>query len=85
MIDACSIESYRTLGMTAEVQRMRVLDTVRQARHPSSSDIERLTGIQRTSVTARLKKLEDDGLIYKAGTKKDPFTGKTVNWYAAVD
>ncbi|WII06996.1 helix-turn-helix domain-containing protein [Methanomassiliicoccales archaeon LGM-RCC1] len=83
-VDVLSLEAYASLGSTKEAQAQIILDTIRKARHPSSADIERLTKIKRTSVTARLKKLEDDGLIYKAGTKKDPFTHKTVNWYGVI-
>lgn len=80
-VDALSIQAYRETASRRQVQRDMVLQVIDQARHPSSSDIARLTGLQRTSVTGRLKELEDEGIIRKAGTKVDPWTKKTVNWY----
>jgi DNA-binding HxlR family transcriptional regulator len=39
-------------------------------------------GVERTSITGRLKELEDEGLIEKApNKKKDPWTGHEVYWY----
>ena len=83
-VDHCSIESYHSLGATEDTQMALVLETVRQARHPSGRDIARLAGIERSSATARLNKLEKDGLIAKMGVKVDPFTKKTVNWYGII-
>ena len=84
-VDALSIEAYATLGSKREAQKQIILDTIRQARHPSSADLERFTRIQRTSVCGRLRELEQDGKICKGGTKKDPFTGKTVHWYKVIE
>ncbi|MBR6911172.1 MAG: winged helix-turn-helix domain-containing protein [Candidatus Methanomethylophilaceae archaeon] len=50
----------------------------------SSMEISEATRIPRTSVTGRLKKLEDEGRIYKAFTKKDPVTKMTVHCYKVV-
>ena len=84
MVTDTSIQSYHESPAMLASQMEEVYGTVLQARHPSSSDIERLTGIPRTSVCARLRKLEKDGRIYKGGKKVDPFSGKTVYWYAIV-
>lgn len=84
-VDALSIEAYSSLGSTKEAQAQIILDTIRRARHPSSADLERFTRIQRTSVCGRLRELEKDGRIYKAGTKIDPFTKKRVHWYKVVE
>lgn len=84
-VDPNSIDAYYETERMRDSIRLKVYETVRDATHPSSSDIVRLTGIQRTSVTGRLKELEEDGIIYKAGVKKDPFTKKRVNYYAVVE
>lgn len=85
MIEDTSIKAYAETEELRQAQKMVVYDMVKQARHPSSSDIARFTRLPRTSVTARLKKLEDDGMIKKGGTKRDPHTGKTVNWYKVIE
>ena len=58
VVDINSIIAYHQTTDERESKRAIILETVRMARHPSSSDIVRLTGIQRTSVTGRLKELE---------------------------
>lgn len=83
-VDINSIIAYHDTVGERDCKRTIILETVRKATHPSSSDIVRLTGIQRTSVTGRLRELEEDGLIMKAGTKIDPFTKMRVNWYEVV-
>ena len=82
MIEATSIQAYRELGSSEDSQMELVYKAVCLAKHPSSADLVRFTKLQRTSVCGRLRKLEQNGRIYKAGTKIDPFTKKTVNWYA---
>lgn len=85
MIDPNSIDAYRSTDGLRDDQRTLVFDTIRQARHPSSADVARLTGLPRTSVCGRIRELEKDGLIYKASTKIDPFTKKTVNYYMVTE
>lgn len=85
MIDALSAEAYDSIRTTKARQQAELLSVIAMARHPSSADLERFTGIQRTSVTGRLRELELDGRIRKAGTKRDPFTGRTVHWYAVTE
>lgn len=84
-VDILSVESYRNMGIAKDAQAQIIYETIRQATHPSSADLERLTGIQRTSVTGRLKELEESGRIRKADTKIDPFTKRRVNWYAVTE
>ena len=83
--DTLSIEAYRECAPKRMVQREIVLDVIARARHPSSADIERFTHIPRTSVTGRLKELEQEGLIRKAGKKIDPWTKHKVYWYAVIE
>lgn len=83
-VDALSVEAYQETESKREFQRTVILDTIAKAMHPSSADLARLTSLPRSSVTGRLKELENEGAIYKAGTKKDPFTKKTVHWYAVA-
>lgn len=83
-VDGLSVEAYHATESLRANQRRIILETVAQATHPSSKDIERLTGIQRTSVCGRLKELEDDKLIAKGGKKIDPFTKRTVSWYKVI-
>lgn len=82
MIDELSITAYHEMGSKKQEQAEIVYEIVCRATHPSSSDIARLSNLPRTSVTGRLKELEEAGRIYKANTKIDPFTKKKVNWYA---
>ena len=84
MIEATSLKAYRETADERQAQMEVVYQAVCLARHPSSSDIARFTRLQRTSVCGRLRQLEKNGRIFKAGTKLDPFTKKTVNWYAPV-
>ena len=81
-VDKNSVDAYYEDMERLETIRDRVYYIVEHATHPSSSDIARLMKTERTTITGRLKELENDDLIYKADTKKDPWTGKTVNWYA---
>ena len=84
-VDINSIEAHHDVEESRDTKRMVIYNTIKQARHPSSSDIVRLTGIRRESVTGRLKELEEDGLIRKADTKIDPFTKRKVNYYVVVE
>jgi len=81
MIDALSIQAYHETVSKRQIQRDLILSVIDNATHPSSSDIARLTKLPRTSVTGRLKELENEGIICKKNTKIDPWTKKTVNWY----
>ena len=84
-VDRNSIRAYHEDEARLSTIREQVYFTIAHARHPSSSDLARLMDLQRTTITGRLKELEEDGLIYKAGTKIDPWTKKTVNWYAITE
>lgn len=81
---ATSLEAYYSTSDKRASQRDTVLYTIRANAGLSSSDIAAITRIPRTSVTGRLKELEDEGSIMKAGTKKDPVTNITVTIYKAV-
>ena len=82
MIQDTSLDAYKETDVEREFMRDRIYDLVCCVVTPSSSDIARIGRFQRTSVTGRLRELEEEGKIYKAGKKKDEKTGKTVNWYA---
>lgn len=85
-VDPNSIKAYHEDAERLNPQRQIVLETIKNATHPSSADIVRLTGISRTSVCGRLKELENDGLIRKGDKPKiDPFTKKTVNYYVVIE
>lgn len=79
-----SIESYYDAESQShfETQRDWILHCIKNAYRPSISDISRISKVAKSSVTGRLNELEKEGLIHKADKKKDPFTGKTVYWYA---
>ena len=82
MVTDTSIVAYHEDGPRLDSQRERVYEIVCQAMHPSSRDVARLMGVERTSITGRLKELEEMGLIEKAPEKKkDPWTGHMVYWY----
>ena len=81
-----SIAAYHASKEQCATKREIILNTVKEAYHPSSADIVRLTGIRRESVTGRLKELEKEGLIRKSDEKKiDPFTKMKVNYYLVVE
>jgi len=82
MISDTSLKAYSETIPERSEQREIIFNIICQATHPSSSDIARLSGIQRTSVCGRLKELENEGRIHKAKKKIDPWTKKTVYWYA---
>lgn len=66
-------------------QREFIYYVVENAKHPSLSDVARMTNIKINAVTGRMNELEKQGRIHKAGQKKDPFTGQTVNYYEPGD
>jgi len=84
MICTTSIDAYFSTEEKRASQRDIIFYTIKANTGLSSSDISALTRIPRTSVTGRLRELEDDGVIVKAGTKKDPVTNITVTIYKAV-
>ena len=65
-----------------ETQKDAVYRTICKATRPSNADVARLLKIERASACGRIRKLEGEGMIHKAGTKIDPVTKKRVNWYA---
>jgi DNA-binding MarR family transcriptional regulator len=82
MVTDTSKMAYNTDRARLDSQKEKVFEIVCLARHPSSRDVARLMGVERTSITGRLKELEDEGLIEKAPNKKrDPWTGHEVYWY----
>ncbi len=83
-VDQCSIDAYHALGDKKKSQRDIILRTIFTQSGLSSREISRVTGLTRTSVCARLRELEDDGLICKAGRKVDRLTNVTVNYYEVV-
>lgn len=85
MIQDTSLDAYKETKDERDFLRERIYELVCCVVQPSSSDIARLGHIQRTSVTGRLRELEQDGRIYKAAKKKDEKTGKTVWWYAPCE
>ena len=86
MIAATSLMAYRSLdpARTATV-RDRILLTVTKARMPSNADLERLAGVRLSSVCGRINELRDEGLIEAGGTKTDPFTRRTVQWWRLTE
>ena len=84
-VDQNSIDAYHEDMERLETIRDKVYYIVCNATHPSSSDIARMLKTERTTITGRLKELEEEDLIYKADKKKDPWTKKTVNWYAPTN
>ena len=82
MIAATSLLAYRSLDpQKAATVRDRILLTIAKARMPSNADLERLAGVRLSSVCGRVTELKDEGLIEAGGTKTDPFTRRTVQWW----
>lgn len=79
-----SLDAYIDTKDLRSLQAQRIYETISRTVYPSSSDIARITGMQRTSVTGRLRELEQAGRIIKAGKKKDPVTQKSVYYYCTV-
>lgn len=71
--------------MKMQTVRDRILLTISQARRPSNADFERLAGVRLSSVCGRVNELAKAGLIEPGGTKLDPFTRKTVQWWAITE
>ncbi len=84
MICTTSLEAYFSTEGKRASQRDTIFYTIKANTGLSSSDISALTRIPRTSVTGRLRELEDEGMIAKDRTKKDPVTNMTVHIYKAV-
>lgn len=84
-VQSTSIEAYYCQQERFETQRETVYYIVKNAMHPSASDVARLSNLKINAVTGRLNKLEQDGLIRKAGKKMDPHTKMNVYYYEAVD
>lgn len=85
-VEVTSLMAYHDAESQAMFKSVReyIYYIVENAQHPSSSDIARIGGISRTTVTGRLRELEEDGRIRKVTTKIDPFTKKAVYWYAVT-
>ena len=77
-----SIKAYHELQSQFKNQKQWVLYCVMNTYKPSNTDITNVSKLPRTSVCGRLKELEDEGAIYKAGKKTDPFSKMEVWWYA---
>ncbi len=71
--------------MKMQTVRDRILLTISQARRPSNADLERLAGVRLSSVCGRVNELAKAGFIEPGGTKLDPFTRKTVQWWAITE
>ena len=83
-VDRNSVDAYYEDLERLESIKEKVYFVICNAKHPSSADIARIMKTERTTITGRLKELEEEGRIMKADTKKDPFTHKTVHWYAPI-
>lgn len=85
-VAATSLLAYRAMDpdRTATV-RDRLLVTVARARMPSNADLERLAGVRLSSVCGRINELKDEGLVEAGGTKTDPFTRRTVQWWRITE
>lgn len=81
VVQITSIDAYYTDKERLELVREGVLRCIKYGTQPSSRDIARWLDTERTTITGRLRELETDGLIYKAGQKTDPFTHKRVYYY----
>lgn len=82
MITDTSLEAYGVTGMDRAIMRKTIYQMICDNDQLCSLDIATKGNFARTSVTARLKELEKEGMIYKAGKKKCEVTGFTVWWYA---
>ena len=82
MITDTSLEAYGASEMKRAVMRQIIYEMICDNDGLCSLDIAIKGNFARTSVTARLKELEQDGLIYKARKKKCEATGFTVWTYA---
>lgn len=71
--------------MKMRTVRDRILLTISQARRPSNADLERWAGVRLSSVCGRVNELAKAGLIEPGGTKLDPFTHKTVQWWTITE
>lgn len=71
---------------TAETQRNAILSYLRS--HPqglSNQEIEQQTGMRISSITGRMKELQEKGLVCGARTKTNELTGKVNVVWVAID
>lgn len=79
-----SIKAYHDLQEKFKSQKEWVLYCVKNTYKPSNTDITNVSKLPRTSVCGRLRELEEDGTIFKAGKKIDPFSKCEVYWYGVT-
>lgn len=82
MITDTSLDAYKDSEDDRAVMKNTIYAMICEEDDLCSLDIATKGKFARTSVTARLKELEKDGLIYKAKKKKCEATGFTVWTYA---
>jgi len=66
-VSETSIKAYHDLQAQFKTQREWILYCIENTYKPSSTDITNVSKLPKTSVCGRLKELEDDGKIHKAG------------------
>lgn len=83
-VQETSIECYYDADSQSkfESQRELIYFVVKNAKHPSMNDVQRITKLGINTVSGRMNELEKKGLIHKEATKIDAITKKRVNWYA---
>ena len=82
MITDTSLEAYGASDLGRNFMAKTIYEMICENEDLCSLDIATMGGFARTSVTARLRELEDAGMIYKARKKKCEATGFTVWTYA---
>jgi predicted NBD/HSP70 family sugar kinase len=65
-----------SFGTTRELNRLRVVDALRQARTASRSDLARTTGLSRTTVASLVADLQERGLIVEQANERPQPAGR---------
>lgn len=77
-IQQTSIMAYIELKPKLGEKQTIIYKTIQKYPDVSDHEIERITNLRISTITARRNELETMGLIQNHGTKKDRKTGKTV-------
>jgi len=76
-----SAEGAKAAGEVVGRQMIRILEAYRKFGPMDDLQVERATGIQRSSVIPRRRKLMEAGLVVELGSHKSPFSGRTNTVY----
>lgn len=63
------------LRTNKEIQRWRIIEAFKPANELIAEQVEKLTGMRRSTVSARVSELKRDGILMKTGERRPTSTG----------